>query len=147
MRLPVGAIVVADLPTDRSGRVRVVDGKQRIEAMRAFSHDEFAVPGHWYDELDLEDPAARSRDIYYSDLSGRGRRDFENAQVGCIEFDSESVYMGRDEQTGKSIWHRRTDDEMIAAEADLYGLVNFGGVDQTEADRERAERVAADLRK
>lgn len=145
MGLPVGAIVVAKLPTDREMHVRVVDGKQRIEAMRAFTHDEFAVPGHWFEDADLEDPTSRGRDVVYSDLSQRGRRDFENRQVGCIEFDSELVYLGRGDD-GKAQWYQRTEDEMIVAEAELYSLVNFGGVDQTDEDRERAEQVAEDHR-
>jgi hypothetical protein len=37
---------------------------------------------------------------------------------------------------------RRNEAEILAAEADLYLLVNFGGVPQTDADRARAQEVA-----
>lgn len=141
MGLPIGAVVVAQLPYTRDRNVRVVDGKQRIEALRAFFAGDVTVPGWWFDPADLADgEAARGRDVTAADLSDRGRRVLENKSFPSLEFDSATEYTRRPDGS----WDRRTrtEEEMVAAEAAVYLLVNFGGVAQTDRDRARAETIA-----
>jgi len=143
--VPIGSLVIAKLgvETVRDGvsPYRVIDGKQRIETLRAFHDDQFAVPGWWWEEADLTVP--RDRDVTYSNLSNRGRARFENRVMPSLEFDSDVVFLGIEPGTENRLWGTRTNDEAIAAEADLYLRVNFGGVDQTDTDRDRATAVAA----
>ena len=49
MGLPIGSVIVSELGY-RSGMpcVRVVDGKQRLEAVLAFAAGGFTVPGWWF---------------------------------------------------------------------------------------------------
>jgi hypothetical protein len=140
MGLPIGAVVYGRLSYDIEKFLRIVDGKQRIEAIRAFADDEFTIPGWWVENRWVNDPADRGRDLTYSQLSATGHRFFENLPFPGLEFDSTFEWYRVDDE-----WEQRprTPEEQIAAEAELYLLVNFGGVDQTDADRENAERVAS----
>jgi len=165
MGLPVGNIVVSKLPYTKISEppFRIVDGKQRIEAIRAFHEDEFTIPGHWLKEHDLNDPSLREGHALYSDFSPRGQRILYSAHMGALEFSpgvvtTENVEFDKalvDPHRGRPIaghekdpraqrWNHytRTAEEIIQAEAELYLLVNFGGVEQTDADRERAEKIA-----
>ena len=122
-----------------------LQGKQRIEAMRAFTHDGFSVPGHWFPAKDLKDPSKRAGDIVYSDLVDGARRGFENHGIGTSEFQpaTEAIRM----PDGTWTHRKRSEDEILVAEAEVYNLINFGGVPQTEEDFERANKVAEEHRK
>lgn len=130
MRLPIGAVTVSQV-------YRVVDGKQRVETLRAFVLDELAVPADWWHPLDVD--ADHYGLVSYSGLSDRGRRHFGNCSVGLITFDPSREWVRDD--AGKPVGRNRSDDEMLRAEAELYLLLNFGGVDQTNDDRARAEAI------
>ena len=142
MSLPVGSIIVSVLPwqqvTDASWRV--VDGKQRIEALRRFTSGALAVPGAWFHETQLNDESLRAGDITWDELSDPGKRKFLNLPVSCLEFDGEHEMTRK----GDGTWfhRRRTPAELLAAEAELFGLINGAGVDQTAEDMERAARIA-----
>jgi hypothetical protein len=142
LRLPFGAITTARMPykPGSSFSERVVDGKQRILALRAFSNDDLAVPGHWFSADQLGDPAMRAGDVRYSDLSDPGRRGFESAPVANTEFDPAKIaYLDDD-----GVWqHRKAgDDEILRREAELFGLINGGGVDQDAETMARARAIA-----
>lgn len=124
--LPIPAITVSDRGVDEAlaGRPQfaVVDGRQRIETILAWSDDRLAVPVGFFDADDIE-PGAVAPDgtITRSGLTTPGDR---NARQSWV--------IPQQEATGLD----------VAAEADLYLLLNFGGVAQTEDDRARAAGVA-----
>ena len=143
MSLPIGSIIVSVLPwqkTAADASWRVVDGKQRIETLRLFTSGGVAVPGSWFHGAHLNDEARRVADVTWDDLSDAGRRKFLNLPVSCLEFNGETEWNRGDDGT----WdHRqRSADELLAAEAELFGLINGAGVDQSAEDMERVARIA-----
>lgn len=161
MGLPVGTLIVSVLPFRGTGSHswRVVDGKQRIQTVRAFVDDDaFAVPGWWFRPDDLNDPSLRAGDITYSQLAVGAQRGLQNRPLPSIEFKADIEYtdnpeydptleVGTAEYKANPIRTRRyltrtcSDAEILHAEADLYLLVNFGGVEQTDDDRARAAAI------
>lgn len=163
MGLPVGATIVSRLPFDPerpSMSYRVVDGKQRIEAIRAFSRGQLVVPGWWFKTDQVKNPSDRAGGVTVENLSVYGRRSFETCQLPCIEFDGEHEWHEnpdfdpdvaaaarrasgvRDPRAHRWNPVPRTAEQLVQAEAELYLLVNFGGVAQTDEDLARAEAVA-----
>jgi len=149
MGVPIGAVIVSTLPyqAGREADWRVVDGKQRVEAIRAWAADEFAVPGDWFAEEYLEQPGALT--VSWSGLSVRGQRKFQGCMVPGLQFDAERVWLGfgpgevapgKDDRERR--WGKRTEAEMLVAEAELYALINGGGTPQTAEDMARAADVA-----
>jgi hypothetical protein len=143
MGLPIGGVFInhRDL-SQYSTAPRCVDGQQRIRAIVSFMNGELAVPADWFDDRAEEKARAASRagDAYpggtaypslpddfdadivrWEDLTVRGQRSFKGSTIAVYE----------------------TALPTEAAEAEMYGLLNFGGTAQTEADRQRAARVAA----
>lgn len=99
----------------------VVDGKQRIETVRAFVADEFAVPADWFEDEDIADENPDGT-ILFSQLTKRG-------------------------QFGVHNWTIPTQEARLATvedEARLFILLNSGGTAQTAADLDRAADVAGD---
>lgn len=155
--IPVGVITYASLgSTLRSGGpreklYRVIDGKQRIETVRAFVRCEFLVPAWWWQEEDLHDPTCRERDeadgINYAALSKRGKMRFDMGKLPANEYNSTTEYVrvapGKGTQGSRDQWiaRSRTEEEMLAAEAIVYGLINGAGTPQTDADMARARSV------
>ncbi len=95
----------------------VVDGKQRILALRAFEDSEFSIPATWVPEADR--PADAGDFVVFEQLSLPWRRRWVmwplstyQATVGSIE-----------------------------AEAEVFRLVNTGGVEQTADDLGRAAAI------
>lgn len=145
--IPTGAIVIAFQGYGEEVCYRIVDGKQRIETIQAFYRGDFTVPGHWFRAGDLvAGVTARSSDITYADLNRNGQYRFEFAKMPELEFDAttETTHKPDGFGTGKDRYdfRKRTPAERLAAEAELYVLINFGGVPQTDADRARAQKVA-----
>lgn len=118
--IPVGVIFSNRRGHDPMLPSFVVDGQQRISAIRAFREDRLAVPAEWFAEADRIDVALRGW-VRYSNLSRSARIHFDGSTLAVSESTLPSV----------------------DAEAELYLLVNFGGVPQTEEDRERAAGIAA----
>jgi hypothetical protein len=142
MGVPIGAVIVAHQGYETQSTYRVVDGQQRIRALRAWVAGEFAVPGWWWHATELADgEAARGRDVTIADLSVRGRRTVDSWPVPTIETNAASIpHRGED---GSWKWvDLPAGPERDAWEAELYLLVNFGGVPQTDEDRARAAEVA-----
>lgn len=101
----------------------VIDGKQRIEAARAWFEGELKVPASWFDEENVEAtvPTEDGPYVTYNGLSTVGKRFMSNrAFFSIVEAQLPS----------------------IKAEANMYLLVNGAGVAQTEADYERVEKIA-----
>lgn len=113
--IPIGTITVNSRvdgsATTTTPPYAVVDGKQRVEALRALADGEFAVPADWFEdrEVVMADEAGM---VFFRDLSEIGRRRFTNLAVSTIEARVKSV----------------------EAEAQLFELLNFGGVPQGETD-------------
>lgn len=147
MGLPVGTIIVSVLPFRKGNpySYRVVDGKQRVETVRMFAADEFAIPSAW---LRDDDAPPRPVDEWasWSDMSDRFHRWFDmGAQLPALEFKPDEEWMGRD-ASGKGIWRSRSDAEILRAEAELFALINGGGTPQTEDDMARAALIAEGVR-
>lgn len=141
MGVPVGAVIVSKLPFRRGTQYayRIVDGKQRIEAIRSWVNDEFDVPGWWFAPEYIERPGD---EVKWSDLTSRGHRRFEiGTQLAGLEFDAENEFLGFG-PNGKRLWRQRSDDEILRVEAELYLLVNGGGTAQTDTNMARAAEVA-----
>lgn len=133
--LPIGVIFINHRDTNTySTPPRMVDGQQRALALMAFTNDEFSIPTEWVD--DREDKSLWDSDgisypsipedyaeptISYSKMTPRGQRSFRNGTVAVYE-----TYLPTE-----------------AEEAELFRLINFGGVAQTPEDQARAKRVAA----
>lgn len=109
--IPVPSIVINDRsirfdgwnPEDDPFYV-IVDGKQRITAIRDFVDGKFTVPGHWFD--------VAAEDIRFSDLEISERRRFMHRPIAVSEAKLAT----------------------LAEEKEMFGLINFGGLDQGEVD-------------
>jgi hypothetical protein len=121
--LPIGVIFLNS--RDIMEPVRVVDGKQRILAIRAFLEGSLAVPREWFSDENerptgpdiLSTTKAGSALVTGLDLTDSGRLSFElNHPVAVYE----------------------TSLKTEAQEAELYLRINYGGVAHTEADLVRA---------
>lgn len=140
MGIPVGAIITSVLPiTEHKYHVRVIDGKQRIETVRMWATNMFQVPSWWFGP---DDYTGNDDLVYFGDLTLRAHRRLDNLQLPCLEFNGQTVWIGRNE---KGAWttRQRTPEELLMAEAELYGLINGGGTLQTAADMARAAAVAS----
>lgn len=135
MGIPTGTVIVAEQPVSTARYLRVLDGKQRIEAIRSFAAGSLAVPAAWFDDADLNGDV--NTDVTFADLSARGGRMFRNTPFPHLRFRSH-VEMAVDPDTGRWTHRDRTTDEALAAEAVVYDLINFGGTPHTDDDRARA---------
>ena len=123
MGLPIGAIVVNNRGYDSAKVYAVVDGKQRMETLRAFSNNEFAVPAEWFERKDVIESFIDVDDVEKVFLKGLAivvSRRYNNFPVASIEASVKT----------------------IAEEAELFGLLNSGGTDQTAEDLRKAEQIA-----
>lgn len=118
MGLPVGSIFL-NLRSNHS-QYFVVDGQQRIRAILDFFKDELSIPSAWLDAEHLGEGVGEM--VTWSELSDVGRRILGNglSPVSCYESKLKTV----------------------EEEAELYLLINFGGVEQTAEDKARATKVA-----
>jgi hypothetical protein len=145
--LPVGSITYADLGRDHTPGYRIVDGKQRITTVRMFVDGEFSVPGHWFNARDLVDgESGRNIPAVFTDLNRAGQRRLKGRQLPGLEFRSHVEVTEKPDGFGtgrdRFNFRHRSEAEMLKAEAELYLLVNFGGVPQTDTDRARAQEIA-----
>ena len=127
MGLPIGSIVLNDRGTGDNARAfgndamfGVIDGKQRIETMRAWAGDEFSVPADWFDDKDITPEAVDSDGmITMSGLSARGRRMSTRWPMPTVQ----------------------TSVRTLAAEAEVFRLLNSAGTQQTDDDMARAAHM------
>lgn len=121
--LPIGAIILnnrieadfTDDTPDRRACYAVIDGKQRISAMRGFVRDDFGVPAHWFrpDEV-TPDAVGSDGMVTWSGMTESARRRFENVPVPCS---SARV-------------------ATLAEERMIFDLINGGGVPQGQTDHD-----------
>lgn len=116
--IPTGGIHLNTRPDDAQ-TLAVVDGKQRIETVRAFFADEFTAPASWFAAAHVREVVDTDDGPYlrHSGLTEVGQRRFSRAQFTTL----------------------RTSMATVAEEADLFTLVNFGGVQQGDRDTDTTE--------
>lgn len=124
--LPVGSIILNDTrDMHRIDYIVVVDGKQRIEAVRAFVDDELAIPSTWIPAEHVEQTVDVDGwpvpGVLYSGMTLAYRRRFNNLSLPSIVANLNTV-----EQ-----------------EAELFRLINAGGVEQTADTMARAAEIEA----
>jgi len=143
MGLPVGAVVISTLGSRATVPYRVVDGKQRILAVRTFIAGQLAVPADWFRPGDLADQDNYEQPdvmVRWDDLSPAGQGQFDMRSLPAIEFNGRTEYI---RVAGRYQHRDRTDSEILQAEAELFLLINFAGVAQTDQDRSRAQAIAS----
>jgi hypothetical protein len=139
--LPVGAVLTSALnPEGRGPSYRVVDGKQRIETVRAWTSGRLEVPCWWFQPEDIDGPRHAGM-VTWDGLTESGRRRFGNQSMAELHFDGSIEWLGRGEN-GRWRTRRRSAAEVLAAEAELFGLVNGAGTPQTAEDMARAAMIA-----
>ena len=127
-RIPVPAVVINNRGTndwtgERSFYCSVVDGKQRIETAVAWFDGKLAVPSSWFEAGACLTVVATGDGDYvtFDGLHETQQRRFSNwAQLPVLEAQLPTV----------------------AAEAELYELINTGGTAQTDDDLARASAIA-----
>lgn len=149
MNIPIGAIYRAKFMVPGQGEYfRIVDGKQRLEAIWAFVDGVLAVPADWFEDRQIEPSAVGGGQITYAGLSQYGRRGFDMHTVAVLDFVSDRETLEVAPGTGNvgsahQFIHRgRTAAEAIAYEAMVYGLINGAGSAQTPESLANARRIA-----
>lgn len=117
MGLPFGVVHLNNRGTWEGRFMAVVDGKQRIETLRAFHQDGFQVPAEWFAP---EDVNAGGSLIAFSNLTPRMQARFLNSILPALEYSVETE----------------------AEEAEIFMLINTAGVAQTEESLARAASMA-----
>jgi hypothetical protein len=122
MGLPIGAIAI-NKRDDTYRPYAIVDGRQRIEAIRGFIDDEYPIPAAWLQD-DWVDETVQvdgwpSPGVTFSGGTRAFRRFFEMRPIAAIE------------------GNVRT----IAEEAEIFRLINSGGIEQTTETMERAAAI------
>lgn len=165
MGLPIGAVVIAKLDYSTEKCYRVIDGKQRIETLRAFEANEFGCPRDWFEDDEVDPAFGYKADlVFWDDLSPYGRRHFEGIAFPSLEFESTYYHVKTDRTRpcghcdGKGCYMReckdgqvavrydvvhRTHEEQIAAEAEIFLLLNGGGTEQDPAHLEAVAEIAS----
>lgn len=149
--VPIAAIVINDRmgshwtgePIDYANTpviYAVIDGKQRLTTLRMWLAGELAVPASWFPASVPQSP----------DRDGNPQPDLQI--IEHVEDAADGAYV---RYTGLTrIGQRRWDNDAIipaaeahlptvAAEAEVYGLLNSAGTAQSVADLERAATIAA----
>jgi hypothetical protein len=150
MNIPIGAIYRAKFMVPQQGEYfRIVDGKQRLEAIWAFVDGAISVPADWFDPRQIDPARVVGGQISYAGFSDYGRRMFDMRTIAVLDFvsDRETVEVapgaGTVGNANQFIHRRRTPGEAIAYEAMVYGLINSAGSAQTPEGLAAARRIAA----
>lgn len=120
--IPIGSIIYNNRGIPASGAMyAVVDGKQRVETIRAFRDSEFAVPAWWFkpDEVENRDGLAT-----YDDLTIVGQRRIMMLPMPGLEANVKT----------------------LEEEAAIFDLINTGGTAQTAEDIATARHIAGGTR-
>jgi hypothetical protein len=116
--IPTGSVILNKRPFGSDHYGAVVDGKQRIEAVLDFMEDRLEVPNEWFDE---SQSSSEEEMVKYSDLSEGFQRSFRHTTV--LPTMEASV-------------------ETIEQEAEIFLLINQGGVEQEDSTIDNAKRIA-----
>jgi hypothetical protein len=117
--LPTGNITINTQPYERhpdraDAVVNVVDGKQRIEALRGFVRSDYPIPSGWLPEHEVtvttDVPGWPAPGVYFKDTTLAFQRSFARTPFTVVEAHLETV----------------------GEEAELFRLINAGGVEQTD---------------
>lgn len=119
--IPIGSIVYNERSITKGNFIAIIDGKQRIETIRAFVDSEFAVPAWWFDEHEVK---SRDGEATFRDLTVVGQRRIQMLPMPGLQAHVDS----------------------IAEEAAIYDLINTGGTAQTDADIANARAIAEGAR-
>jgi hypothetical protein len=149
MGVPLGAIVRSRGDARTEGNLfRVVDGKQRIESIFAFTDGDLDVPADWFPDGCLGNVPADGM-VRWEHLSQGGQRAFANHGLTISEFEPTLEWTEVERGTGThgnanqfTVRHR-TPEEITRYEAEVYVLINSAGSDQTDEDMERARSIAS----
>jgi hypothetical protein len=124
MGLPIGSIFTSFRGLHDGKTHAVVDGRQRITTLRMWFSGDFAIPADWVEDNYFDgDRADLPAMVTVNDLSLPAMREMRM-----------SWKLPVNEANGLD----------LAGEANLYLLVNFGGVAQTSDDYARAAAIAGD---
>jgi len=111
MGLPIGSMFI-----NRRSWIEpevMVDGKQRMMAVREFFNDGFQVPSSWFRPEHVE---GKGEMIFFSELSDPGQLGLKNSSM-------------------LNVYHTNFEGETAEEqEKALFDLINFGGVPQGESD-------------
>lgn len=116
--VPVGTIIIGDRWPHMSNYPEgtlpdvIIDGKQRITAIRAFCASEFTVPRSWWEDNEVTYEASDKEELTFAELTDLGQRKFKRTPILV----SEGIMTSMDAE-------RRT-----------FDLINFGGVPQGKTD-------------
>lgn len=127
--IPVGAIAMnKNLLQSPIGAVYdVIDGKQRIEALRAFADSQFPIPATWVDPEDILSTVDVDGwpvpGVLYSGLGPTFHRVFAMRPMPSVE----------------ASW------KTYAEQAEIFRLINSGGVEQTEESLANAAALESSL--
>lgn len=114
--IPIGALTLNDRSAAEAAVTAddplyaVIDGKQRITALREFVTGEFSVPSRWFPTEHL--PEWAHTRVMFPHLSKSARRRFLNIPLPALVASVPT----------------------LAEEALVFGLINFGGIPQDTAD-------------
>ena len=142
-RIPTSTLVVSDVAGFEDGEIarRVIDGKQRLEALRAFRNGEVSVPVDWFGEEFVDADHVETRDTADGPVDfgriGAGLHPSAWRRVGrhVLAAVSVNVYETRN---ADGSWSVATRDQALGEEARIFGLINSGGTAQTEETLARA---------
>lgn len=126
--LPIGAIVTNDRGFQKDGGpdTAIIDGKQRIEALWAFVDSELPIPAGWLDAKFVEATEPMDFDghtvdgVRFRDTTLPFQRMFTNRPISALEAELPGE---RDE-------------------AEVFVLINAGGVAQDEATIQKARELS-----
>jgi hypothetical protein len=146
--VPVGNITLAETSMSAFQETgysnRVVDGKQRIEAIRKFTSGDLLVPLDWFPDAQIDssvepefvDGVAYGR--IGEQLNAIALRLFKSLQIGVSTFRPHEQVTEVEPGTGNGgrdnayLFTKRSDEDALKEEARVFGLINSGGVAQTE---------------
>jgi len=128
---PIGSVILAEQPFGQFS-YRVVDGKQRIEALWALVNGELLIPAIWVDP-DSDPNEMISFQEANEITDGVFERKFENAACPTI------FYNPQQDLSGEKVRRIKDPEKILQLEAELYVAVNTGGIDHTEEEILRAE--------
>ncbi|SDH54067.1 DUF262 domain-containing protein [Microbacterium sp. 77mftsu3.1] len=121
-RVPVGSVIYnhrKDAIRDGGSLYAVIDGAQRLRAVREFWDGEFSVPAWWFEDDELEVPAGG--EVTFEGLSVIGKRRFQMCSLPGLEANVAT----------------------IEEEARIFDLINTGGTEQEQSTIDRARAIAA----